>query len=178
MIVEPISARLTEAMLAYFHGEKIEALMFILPIGLLSLVFGCWLLVEEHASFARGVSIPFLVMGIVMTAVGATVGFRTPSQLRRLQQEVVSAPLQATQAEVARMTQVNGKWNSYLILWGVMGVAGLALRFATKGDLTQGLGIALVFFSGVGLMVDGFAERRTHPYVSALRAIAQEPDMR
>ncbi|MFN8996392.1 MAG: hypothetical protein ACK5X3_22365, partial [Pseudomonadota bacterium] len=60
----------------------------------------------------------------------------------------------------------------------VMGVAGLALHFATKGDLTQGLGIALVFFSGVGLMVDGFAERRTHPYVSALRAIAQEPDMR
>lgn len=178
MIIEPISARLTEAMLAYFYGEKIEALMFILPIGLLSLVFGCWLLVEERASFARGVSIPFLVMGIVMTAVGATVGFRTPSQLRRLQQEVVSAPLQATQAEVARMTQVNGKWNSYLILWGVMGVAGLALRFATKGDLTQGLGIALVFFSGVGLMVDGFAERRTHPYVSALRAITQEPDMR
>ncbi len=76
------------------------------------------------------------------------------------------------------MTQVNGQWNAYLVIWGVMGVAGLALRFATKGDLTQGLGIALVFFSGVGLMVDGFAERRTHPYVSTLRASAQEPDIR
>ena len=76
------------------------------------------------------------------------------------------------------MKKDNGKWNTYLILWGVMGMEGLALRFATKGDLTQGLGIALVFFSGVGLMVDGFAERRTHPYVGALRAIAQGPDMR
>ena len=178
MIVESISARLADAMLAYFQGEKIEALVFILPIGLLSLVFGCWLLVEGRASFARGVAIPFLVMGIVMTAVGATVGFRTPSQLRRLQQEVVSAPRQAMQSEVARMTQVNGQWNAYLVIWGVMGVAGLALRFATTGDLTQGLGIALVFFSGVGLLVDGFAERRTRPYVSVLRAIAQEPDIR
>ena len=43
------------------------------------------------------------------------------------------------------MTQINGQWNSVLVPWGVMGVAGLALRCATQGDLTQGLGIALVF---------------------------------
>jgi hypothetical protein len=35
-----------------------------------------------------------------------------------------------------------------------------------------------VFFLGVGLMVDGFAERRTHPYVLALCAIAREPELR
>ena len=38
-------------------------------------------------------------------------------------------------------------------------------------DFFQGLGIALVFFAGVGLLIDGFAERRTHPYVEALKAL-------
>jgi hypothetical protein len=51
------------------------------------------------------------------------------------------------------------------------GVAGLLLRFATRGDFTQGLGIALVFYAGVGLIVDGFAERRTHPYTAALERV-------
>ena len=57
------------------------------------------------------------------------------------------------------------------ILWGLLGVAGLALRFLTSADLLQGIGIALVLFAGVGLLVDGFAERRTHPYTSALHAL-------
>jgi hypothetical protein len=41
-----------ETMLPYFQGEKIEALVFILPIGLLCLVFGGWLLSEGHQGFA------------------------------------------------------------------------------------------------------------------------------
>jgi hypothetical protein len=53
----------------------------------------------------------------------------------------------------------------------MLGVAGLALRFLTSADLLQGIGIALVLFAGVGLLVDGFAERRTHPYTSALHAL-------
>lgn len=178
MITESIAAKLANAMFTYFHGEKIEALVFILPLGLLSLVFGCWLLVEGRVSFARGVAIPFLVMGVALTVVGGMVGFRTPSQLRTLQQQVFTAPLPATQAELDRMTVVDGKWNRYLVMWGIMGVAGLALRFATRSDFAQGLGIALVFFSGVGLLVDGFAERRTHPYASTLREIVQQSDLR
>jgi BCD family chlorophyll transporter-like MFS transporter len=58
-------------------------------------------------------------------------------------------------------------------LWGAaqaiaFGVGGLVLRFALSADFAHGLGIALVFFAGVGLLVDGFAERRTHPYGAAL----------
>ncbi|MCC6707006.1 MAG: hypothetical protein IT492_05500 [Gammaproteobacteria bacterium] len=68
------------------------------------------------------------------------------------------------------MTKVNGAWKFYLAVWAVFAVAGIALRFATHSDFLQGLGIALVFFAGVGLLVDGFAERRTHPYTEALTA--------
>jgi hypothetical protein len=164
--------KLLEAVLVYFQGEKIEALVFILPIGLLSLVFGAWLVVDGGDGFARGVAIPFLLMGLLMTSIGAAVGYRTPAQLVQLQTAVKAEPEAARSAEMQRMNKVNGAWHIYLVIWAVFGIAGLVLRFATRGDFTQGLGIALVFFAGVGLLVDGFAERRTHPYTAALQVAA------
>jgi hypothetical protein len=59
-----------------------------------------------------------------------------------------------------------------LTIWCIFGIAGLTLRFASHSDFLQGVGIALVFFAGVGLLIDGFAERRTHPYVDQLNANA------
>ncbi len=155
--------------------KKIEALVFILPVGLLSLVFGTWLVVDGGDAFARGVAIPFLLMGLLMTATGAMVGYRTPAQLAQLQTALKTAPEATRAAETQRMIKVNSAWNIYLVGWAIFGVAGLALRFATRGDFTQGLGIALIFFCGVGLLVDGFAERRTRPYFSVLGSLASTP---
>lgn len=166
-IAEP-GLQLLDAMQVYFQGEKTEALVFILPIGLLSLVFGAWLLTDGNDGFARGVAIPFIAMGLLMSTVGAVVGYRTPAQAGQLQTALQTSPVAARTAEMARMEKVNRAWKFYLVGWAAFGIAGLVLRFATRGDFTQGLGIALVFFAGVGLLVDGFAERRTHPYVSAL----------
>ena len=159
----------------YFQGEKVEALVFILPIGLLSLVFGVWLFSDGPSSFTRAVAIPFLAMGLVMTAVGGTVGFRTPAQVAQLQHGVQNNAQASIAAESARMEKVNKAWGKYLILWGLMGALGLGLRFAMSGDFANGLGIALVFFSGVGLMVDGFAERRAHAYAAVLQGASASP---
>jgi hypothetical protein len=168
------SPDLLAALHTYFLGEKTEALVFILPMGLLSLVFGLWLWVDSTGGFMRGVAVPFLAMGLLMTTVGAAVGYRTPAQVARLEQAIAQSP-QAAQAayadEIGRMDKVNAAWRYYLALWGLMGVAGLGLRFLTAADFSQGLGIALVFMAGVGLLVDGFAERRTHPYLEALVAV-------
>ena len=163
---------LLAALATYFLGEKTEALVFILPIGLLSLVFGGWLVSDHPGAFARGVAIPFLGMGLVMTVVGGVVGYRTPTQVATLQASLATAPQPALQAERVRMEKVNRAWPVYLVAWAAFGVVGLALRFATRGDFTHGLGIALVFFSGVGLLVDGFAERRARPYTAALATAA------
>lgn len=166
----PTATRLAEALHVYFLGEKIEALVFILPLGFLCLAFGGWLLTDGPSGFTRGVAIPLLVMGALMGTVGAVVGYRTPAQVARLEVALASAPGPAVEAEIARMEKVNGAWKYYLAIWGLCGVGGLLLRFATRGDFTQGLGIALVFCAGLGLLVDGFAERRTHPYTAALEA--------
>ena len=159
----------------YFQGEKIEALVFILPIGLLSLVFSAWLFVDGVNGFTRGVAIPFLVMGLVMTAVGGAVGVRTPSQVAQLQQGLQTEPTATVATERARMEKVNKAWGMYLVAWALMGALGLGLRFVLSGDFAQGLGIALVLFSGVGLMVDGFAERRAHAYASVLAGVSASP---
>lgn len=171
MPINESSYHLLDAMMVYFQGEKFEALVFILPLGLLSLVFGGWLYVDGVTTFNKGVAIPFLLMGLLMTTIGATVGFRTPAQLLHLQTQVQTAPESTRIAEIKRMDKVNNAWKFYLIIWGLFGVVGLIFRFAIPTDFAQGLGIALIFFSGVGLLVDGFAERRTHPYMKALTEI-------
>lgn len=161
---------LLEATQIYFQGEKIEALVFILPMGLLSLVFSIWLLTDNPSSFTKGVAIPFLILGLLMATVGTVVGYRTPSQVSTVIQSIDVDPLSAVESEIQRMKPVNKAWPLYLAIWLVFGISGLLLRFAGTPDFCQGLGIALVFFAGVGLLIDGFAERRTHPYMDVLNA--------
>lgn len=164
------------AMNEYFQGEKVEALVFILSTGLFSLAFSIWLFTEggSFASFAKGVAIPLLALGLIATTVGGVVGYRTPSQLRQLESGLANHPEVTVQAEIQRMEKVNSAWPKYLALWILFGVIGLTLRVLSKSDFTQGLGIALVFFSGVTLLIDGFAERRAVKYTSHLQAEAQK----
>ena len=166
----PADLGLLQAMQIYFQGEKTEALVFILPVGLLSLVFSAWLLTDHPTHFVRGVALPFVLMGVLMTSVGAVVGYRTPGQAQALEHSLQTQGTTSLQTETERMGKVNKAWSIYLAIWGVLGALGLVLRFATASDFLQGLGIALVFFSGVGLLVDGFAERRAQPYTAALHA--------
>ncbi len=161
-----------DLMTDYLRGEKLEALIFILPLGLASLVFGMWLLSDAREPFFRGVSYPFLVLGLLLTVTGATGGFRTPAQVTRLSASYVAAPEKTKQEERTRMEKVNKAWPIYLTAWATFGVVGLLLRFALQNELARGVGAALVFFAGVGLLIDGFAERRAIPYSNALESSA------
>lgn len=159
----------------YFRGEKLEALIFILPLGLASLVFGAWLLTDTDDAYSRGVAWPFVVLGLALVVTGATVGLRTPSQVATIQRAIAADAASARAAEVKRMEGVNRAWPIYLAAWVTFAVLGLALRFGLRSDLAHGVGTALVFFAGVGLMIDGFAERRARPYTAALEATAAPP---
>jgi hypothetical protein len=166
---------LVDVMTDYLRGEKLEALVFILPLGLASIVFGAWLLTDTKEPFFRGIACPFLVLGLALTFVGATVGFRTPAQAERLTTAFVTQPEATRAEEQARMEKVNGARSMYLAVRATFAVVGLLLRFALQNEFGRGIGIALVFFAGVGLLIDGFAERRAHPYTKALEAPKQDP---
>jgi hypothetical protein len=158
-----------ETMWPYFQGEKLEALVFILPIGLLCLVFGGWLLSEGDAGFAKGVAIPFVAMGLVIAIIGGTVGFRTPAQTSQIQQSYSVDPAGTIKSEMARMERVNKAWSWYLAIWVMFAILGLGLRLLTASDFLRGFGISLVFFSGLGLMIDGFADRRAQIYSNVIK---------
>jgi len=162
--------KLTGLMSSYLLGEKLEALVFIVPLGLLGALFGAWLLTERAAPFARGAGWPFLVIGLLLTGTGAVVGFRTPAQVERLTAAFAAAPEATRAEELARMEKVNGAWSTYVALWATFAVAGLVLRFALRSHVAHGVGAALLFFAGVGLLVDGFAEHRARQYTEALAA--------
>jgi hypothetical protein len=159
---------IVQMMTEYLRGEKLEALVFILPLGLASMVFGAWLLTDSKEAFFRGVAGPFVVLGLVLTVTGATVGFRTPAQVERLSAAYVAQPEQTRVEEQARMGKVNAAWSTYLTTWALFAIVGMVLRFALKNEFGRGIGTALVFFAGVGLLIDGFAERRAVPYTRAL----------
>ena len=157
-----------ESMIPYFQGEKLEALIFILPLGLICMIFGGWLLSEGQQGFAKGIAVPCLVLGLLLTVVGSTVGFRTASQVASLQAAYQAAPEATLQAEKTRMAKVNSAWPVYLAIWIAFGVIGLALRLFTQSEFLNGLAVALVFFAGVGLLIDGFADRRAQVYTNAI----------
>lgn len=159
---------IVDVMTDYLRGEKLEALIFILPLGLVSIVFGAWLMTDTKEAFFRGMAWPFVVLGLALTFTGATVSFRTPAQVERLTAAFVAEPEKTRAEEQARMDKVNKAWATYLTAWATFAVVGLVLRFALKNEFARGIGIALVFFGGVGLLIDGFAERRAHPYTKAL----------
>lgn len=156
---------------SYFQGEKLEALIFILPSGLSSVLFSLWLFTDNPGSFAKGVAIPFLVLGVLLSVVGGVVGFRTPTQVSEIMKSIETDPKAGAQAELKRMTKVNNAWLVYLSVWIFFGVAGLIMRFTVSSEFFQGIGIAMVFFAGVGLLIDGFAERRAQSYFDALSAV-------
>jgi len=163
-----------ENMIPYFQGEKLEALIFILPLGLICLIFGGWLLSEGQQGFSKGVAITSITLGLLLTIVGTTVGFRTPTQVANLQAQFQIDPLATLEAEKTRMEKVNRAWPVYLSIWIAFGIAGLALRLLTQSEFLNGIAVALVFFAGVGLLIDGFADRRAQVYTGAIQQALEQ----
>lgn len=163
-----------ENMIPYFQGEKLEALIFILPLGLVCLIFGGWLLSEGQQGFSKGVAITSITMGLLLTIVGTTVGFRTPTQVANLQAQFQVEPSATLEAEKARMEKVNRAWPVYLSIWIAFGVIGIALRLLTQSEFLNGIAVALVFFAGVGLLIDGFADRRAQIYTGAIHEALEQ----
>ena len=163
-----------ENMIPYFQGEKLEALIFILPLGLVCLIFGGWLLSEGQQGFSKGVAITSITMGLLLAIVGSTVGFRTPTQVAHLQAQFQIEPSATLEAEKERMVKVNRAWPVYLSTWIAFGVIGLALRLLTQSEFLNGIAVALVFFAGVGLLIDGFADRRAQIYTNAIQQALEQ----
>ncbi|MGE3671289.1 MAG: hypothetical protein AB7K71_16590, partial [Polyangiaceae bacterium] len=160
-----------QTMHAYFRGEKLEAAFFIVPVGLLflGLAYGAWR--SESGGFMWAVIVPSVILGATLLAVGVTVAGRTAGQLAALEQAYQQDVALMVKTELPRMRQVMTLFSRTLPAFGVLALLGLILRYAVRTEWAIGLGALLVAAGGVGMLIDGFAERRAHPYVRALEAL-------
>lgn len=158
----------------YFRGERIEALCFILPAALILFLLAGVALKAEGGAFGVGLAVPLVLFGLVAASTGLAVGLRTPAQVAALQADFAASPPALLEKELPRMERVNANWPIYLGGYVVLAVAGLVLRFGLRADWAHGVGPALVLIAGMGLLIDGFAERRARPYTQALEALARQ----
>ncbi len=156
----------------YFWGERAEALFFIVPIGVLSLVFAAVVYRTQEGGFMWGIVIPFALLGLALLVTGAVVGLRTPGQVEHLTTLYETDKAAFVAEEVPRMEQVNANWPRYVTMYVVFLVVGAALRFAVHKDWALSAGTALILFAAIGLFIDGFAERRAEPYTQALEELS------
>jgi hypothetical protein len=161
-----------EIMHTYFRGEKLEALWFILPVGILLLTFGAVTLKAERGGFAWGVAIPCILFGLVFMGTVIGVGIRTKGQVDELEQTFQKSPTVMVEKELPRMEKVNTNFKLTFMVFGVLAAVGLGVHYLGGPNWGRGLGAALILISAIGLLVDGFAERRAIPYTAALEEIA------
>ncbi len=166
-----------DIMQSYFRGERIEALYYILPAGLLIIGLGITAIMSDRGGFGWGMAVPLILFGLVAVGTGATVGLRTPGQVEQLTQQYQQDPTAMLAEEIPRMQAVNANWPRYLATWAALVVMGLGLRFGLKADWAQGVGPALILVGAIGFLIDGFAERRAQPYTAALQALANQPEV-
>jgi hypothetical protein len=163
-----------DVMHAYFRGERIEALYFIVPIGVAMVAFAAVTLRAERGGFAWGLAVPFVLFGVFAIGIGAAVGLRTAGQVAAIEAGFESDPSAMVAEELPRMQKVNDNWPIYISMWTALVLVGLGLRFGLKADWAHGVGPAIILIAALGFLIDGFAERRARPYTAALEALAAE----
>jgi hypothetical protein len=159
---------------AYFRGERIEALYFIVPIGLTMVAFAAVTLRAERGGFAWGLAVPLLLFGVFAIGIGAAVGLRATGQVAAIEAGFQSDPGAMVADEFPRMQKVNDNWPIYIALYTALVLVGLGLRFGPKADWAHGVGPAIILIGALGFLIDGFAERRARPYTEALEVLAAE----
>lgn len=163
-----------DIMHSYFRGEKLEAAVFIVPVGLLFLgvAAGAWR--SEHGGFLWGAAVPAALFGVALMGTGIVVAARTSGQVAGIERAYRQDAAKMVRQELPRMRRVMVLFSRTLPAFGVLALLGLGLRFGLRSDWAVALGAILLAAGGIGMVIDGFAERRAVPYVAALEALAQE----
>ncbi|ACS85096.1 hypothetical protein [Musicola paradisiaca] len=157
-----------DAMHTYFRGEKTEALWFIALAGILLVIFGLVALKAERSGYGWGVAVPAILFGLLLIGVGAGVGLRTDQQVAVIEHSFYQNPSELVQKELPRMQQVNANFRVTFYALGILVAVGLCFHYLAGPEWGRGLGSTLILLGAIGLLIDGFAERRAEPYTAAL----------
>ncbi len=154
---------------SYFAAERAESLLFI-GVGLVAIFTAGWFWFEHASgSFYRGIALPLAAIGLIQLVVGATVFFRTPADIRRVEGYLREAPDKVRSEEIPRMREVMRNFVTYRWMEITLSLAGLILILLVRqGSFWKGVGAGLFLQAGIMLFLDFFAERRGQRYLKEL----------
>ncbi|AFM12195.1 hypothetical protein [Turneriella parva] len=165
---KPVDQHMLRAMREYFHEEKSAAKMAIFGAALAG---GAGAYLTSQSDLGRGAGYALIGLAPVALIVGGTVYFRTNSQLRRLEDQLETAPRDYRREENIRMQKVNRQFQILRIAeYSLFGFGALATTIgAARGaDLTTGVGIGIMVDAALMLLFDHFAEVRAQIYTERL----------
>ena len=82
-----------DIMQSYFRGERIEALYYILPAGLLVFGLGITALMNDRGGFGWGMGVTLIAFGLVAVGTGAPLVYVRPGRLNRSHSSTSKTPL-------------------------------------------------------------------------------------
>jgi hypothetical protein len=147
----------------WFKGEAFEGWMLVLFGGLLVLL-ALYFWKFGHASTARALIVPFLVVGLFWSVAAGAGLIRNTSRLEAFRAEHAKDPTAFVQSERERVDGFLGWYRPLLIGWSVLILVGLALFHFWGGPLGRAIGLAVILMGVAGLMVDHTSEHNAHTY--------------
>lgn len=142
----------------YFGGEQSAALL-LQALGLAAAGFSFWLWRSGHPLRAMVFSLALVAMG--QLAVGVGLYARTPAQVTALRRDLVERPVEARDAERARMVAVQRSFVWIERIEALVILLGVALVLLRRDHPTAvGVGMGLAIQGAVMLAFDVFASQR------------------
>lgn len=156
----------------YFYAERFESLIF-MGVGAAAIALALYGWFYKTDPLWKGIAYPLVIIGLIQIAVGATVFFRTPSDILRVTEIVEKDPGRIRSEELPRMEAVlkNFVTIRYVEI-AMVGIGAALIIFFGGSPLWKGVGAGLAVQAAVSLLLDFFAEKRGHEYFEYLKTIS------
>ncbi len=155
----------------YFNAEKSESILFF-TVGLIAFILSLYFLIKVKQPFYSGLSYAFITIALIQVTVGASVFFRSPKDITRVNEIIQTDKSKITTEEIPRMNTVMK--NFVLYRWVEIGLIllGVILFFYFEPQtLVKGIGLGLIIQAGLMLLLDFFAESRGKNYLEYLQQL-------
>lgn len=154
---------------SYFNAERAHGLLFVM-ISLLAAIVALW--GWRQGAFWRGAAWLLLLVALLQLGVGATVWWRAPQDIKRVQLIVQHQKPRLASEEIPRMQAVmRGFAISRWLEIGLIAAGLLLSLLAVRASIWQGIGAGLAAQVALVLLLDTFAERRAASYLGWLKSL-------
>lgn len=155
----------------YFNAEKAESFIFFF-LGIVAILLAIYFLLITKKPFFNGMSYPLIVIALIQITVGATIYFRTPKDIIRVENIIKNEPQKIETEELPRMKTVMKSFQTYFYVEIALLIIGLFLHFfCTKNMWLNGIGFGLILQCIAMLAADYFANARGKVYVEFLESL-------